>query len=330
MFRSFIVSCILLFGLSSVFAQIKPSGVADTSFTIIGSFKKELKYYPNIKVADSTMPASVTVARNIAYSSVTKDRKLLLDVYSKKGRQTKAPAILMVFGGGWRSGERTHNATLARQLAAKGFVTITADYRLSTEALFPAAIQDLKAAVRWIRANGHQQGIDTACIAVLGFSAGGELAAFLGTTNGDRDYEGSGGNARFSSTVHAVIDIDGTLSFVHPDSGEGNDSKSISAATYWFGYPKAEKYHLWNQASPLSHVGAATPPFLFINSSVERMHAGRDDFIKKLNEYDIYSSIKSFPDAPHTFMFFDPWFEPTLNAVNAFLNHVFPAKKSEK
>ena len=105
MFRSFIVSCILLFGLSSVFAQIKPSGVADTSFTIIGSFKKELKYYPNIKVADSTMPASVTVARNIAYSSVTKDRKLLLDVYSKKGRQTKAPAILMVFGGGWRSGD---------------------------------------------------------------------------------------------------------------------------------------------------------------------------------------------------------------------------------
>jgi len=329
MFRICMFFCFLIVTFRSVLAQILPSGIPDTSFTVAGSFKKELKYHPNIKIADSTMPASVRVVRNVAYSSVGQGRKLFLDIYNRKGRNSKMPAILMIFGGGWRSGDRSHHGTLARRLAAKGFVAITADYRLSTEALFPAAIHDLKASLRWIRAHADQYGIDTSRIAVLGFSAGGQLAAFLGVTNGNRQYEGSSENSRFSSAVQAVIDIDGTLSFVHPESGEGDDSRSISAATYWFGYAKKERPELWKEASPLTHVNSETPPFLFINSSVARMHAGREDFIKKLNGYGIYSSIRSFPDAPHTFMFFDPWFEPTLAAINNFMNHVFPKPKKE-
>ena len=120
------------------------------------------------------------------------------------------------------------------------------------------------------------------------------------------------------------MDIDGTLAFIHPESGEGDDSKSISAATYWFGYSKAQRPDLWNEASPLTHVSAQTPPFLFINSSVARMHAGRTDFIQKLNAFGTYSEVKTFPDAPHTFMFFDPWFEPTLATVAGFLSKVLP------
>ncbi|MCE7039613.1 alpha/beta hydrolase [Dyadobacter sp. CY312] len=330
MFRNSVSLCALVLGCTSAFAQIQPTGIPDTSFTIKSSYEKELKYHPNIKVANPAVPASVTVLQNVPYSTVSKDRKLLLDIYRDKDNKTKVPAILMIFGGGWRSGDRTHNATLGKQLAAKGFVTLTADYRLSTEALFPAAVNDLKTAVRWIRANGSKHGIDTSRIAVLGFSAGGELAAFLGATNGNKKYDGSQENAGYSSDVHAVIDIDGTLSFVHPESGEGNDSKSISAGTYWFGYPKKERPDLWEEASPLKHVSAKTPPYLFINSSVDRMHAGREDFIKKLNEFGTYSTIKSFPDAPHTFMFFDPWFEPTLVAINGFMNHVFPVSKPAK
>lgn len=307
-------------------AQIKPSAVADTSFSVLGSYHNEIKHYPDIRIADPTMPASVNASR-VPYRQNRSGRNLLLDIYQRKQRLPKpVPAILMVHGGGWRSGDRTHNTTLAQRLAEKGFITITADYSLSTEDLFPAAVYDLKAAIRWIRAHAAEYNVDTSRIAVLGFSAGGELAAFIGVTNGNKKFEGSGEHMAYSSAVQAVIDIDGILAFIHPESGEGDDSKSISAATYWFGYPKSERAELWNDGSPLTRVSSKSPPYLFINSSVSRMHAGREDFIKKLNGFNIYSEVKTFPDAPHTFMFFDPWFDPTLKYIDDFMRRIFPAK----
>jgi len=330
----FSMSKTLLFAFTALFiansaqAQIQPTGKRDTSFSIASSYRNEIKHHPHIRIADSTMPASVQLISSIAYSAPRPGRNLLLDLYQLKNKsREKMPAVLMVHGGGWRSGDRSHNHTLARQLAAKGFVTVTVEYRLSTEALFPAAVHDLKAAVRWVRANAAKYNVDTVHIAILGFSAGGELAAFVGSTNGDPTFEGNGGNAAHSSAVQAVIDIDGTLAFIHPESGEGDDSKSISAATYWFGYPKIEKPDLWRDAAPLSHVGKNAPPFLFINSSVDRMHAGREDFISILKKHNIYSTVKSFPDAPHTFMFFEPWFQPTLQTIDSFLTSVFPTHK---
>lgn len=305
--------------------RLQPSGIPDTSFSVKGSYLHEIARHPNIRIADSTMPASVQVVRNIAYRTTPAGKKLLLDIYKpKRKRKALQPAVLMAHGGGWRSGDRTHNNTLARRLAAKGYACITADYSLSTHALYPAGVHDLKAAVRWIRSRGNEYGIDTARIAILGFSAGGELAAFVGATNGNPEFEGVTSENEGSGTVQAVVDIDGTLAFIHPESGEGDDSKSISAATYWFGYSKAQRPDLWNEASPLTHVSAQTPPFLFINSSVARMHAGRTDFIQKLNAFGTYSEVKTFPDAPHTFMFFDPWFEPTLATVAGFLSKVLP------
>lgn len=305
--------------------RLQPTGVPDTSFSVRGSYRHEIARHPNIRIADSTMPASVQLVRNIAYRTTPTGKQLFLDLYKPKRKgQAVQPAVLMVHGGGWRSGDRTHNHTLARKLAARGYVCITADYSLSTQALYPAAVHDLKAAIRWMRSHGNEYGIDTARIAILGFSAGGELAAFVGATNGASKFEGISNKNEGSSTVQAVIDIDGTLAFIHPESGEGDDSKSTSAATYWFGYPKAERPDLWIEAAPLTHVSAKTPPFLFINSSVDRMHAGRTDFIQKLNAFGTYSEVKTFPDAPHTFMFFDPWFEPTLATVSGFLKKVFP------
>ena len=307
------------------FGQIVPTGVQDTSFTVMNSYNREKKDHPEIVIPDSAMPVNVKINKNISYT-ITHEKNLYLDVYSPTNKSgQKLAAVLMVHGGGWRSGDRSHNNTLARQLAARGFLTVTADYRLSTDALYPAGINDLKTAVSWLRKNAESYRIDTNKIAILGFSAGGQLAALMGTTNEEQIYKSSIKN--HSSKVQAIIDIDGTLAFIHPESGEGDDSRSTSAATYWFGFSKMQKPELWNEAGALNHVGASTPPILFINSSVDRMHAGRDDMIKKLNDLNIYSEVHSFPDAPHTFMFFDPWFEPTLNYINDFLNRVFYLKK---
>ena len=314
--------------LSSIsgFSQIAPTGVRDTSFSVQSAFRNDKKYFPELTLADSSMPEGVIVFKNIIYKKQASEN-LALDVYTTAANpKSPVPAVLMIHGGGWRSGDRSHNNTLARQLAAKGFVAVTASYSLSTHALYPEAVYDLKTAVRWMRANAKKFNIDTSKIAILGFSAGGQLAALIGTTNNNKIFEKADEFKSVSSQVQAVIDIDGTLAFIHPESGEGDDSKSISAGTYWFGYSKAERPELWQQASPLNYAGKNTPPVLFINSSVSRMHAGRDDMIKKMNAFGIYSQVQSFPEAPHCFMFYTPWFAPTLGYVSDFLDHVFNPK----
>lgn len=295
----------------------------DTSYTTYSAFISTKKKYPDIRIAPEFHSISVKDKRNIIYCRHGK-RNMQLDAFypSKKNKQKRA-AIIILHGGGWRSGNRTQHYPLAQHLADLGYVCFTPEYRLSTEALYPAAVYDLKAAVRWIHANAKKYNIDTAKIAVLGFSAGGELAAFLATTKNKTSFEGTECNLKYTSNVQALIDLDGTLSFVHPESGEGDDSKRISASTFWFGYSKKENFKLLEDASPLTHVDKNMPPTLFINSSVDRMHAGRTDFIKVLNKHNIYSDVKTFEDAPHSFPLFHPWFEPTVKYVDEFLKKVF-------
>jgi acetyl esterase/lipase len=304
------------------------TGVPDTSFTVAHEYAKLIKNYPKIKIVGDFHLKNVTEKKDIVYCT-TGDRKLMLDAfYPSKNTKQKRAAIMIIFGGGWRSGNRTQHHPLAQRLADLGYVCFTPDYRLSTEALYPAAVNDLKAALRWIQAHAKDYNINTRKIAVLGFSAGGELAAFLGTTIGDKKFSASDCNLKQPDKVGAIVDLDGTLSFVHPESGEGDDSKKTSAATYWFGYSKKDNPQLWEEASPLAHVGKNTPPFLFINSSVARMHAGRNDFIKVLNEYKIYADVKTLEDAPHSFPLFDPWFEPMVKYVDEFLKKVFFTKEN--
>lgn len=302
------------------------TGMPDTSYNNQAAYRSTVKNYPNIKLVAVTHTASVIEKKNIVYCSLEK-RQLLLDAFipAKKNKK-KRTAVIIIHGGGWRSGNRTQHYPLAETLASRGYVCFTPEYRLSTEALYPAAINDVKSAIQWVRKNATQYNIDESRIAVLGFSAGGELAAFMGVTNNEPQFENNTCNKTFSAKANAVIDIDGTLSFVHPESGEGDDSKKKSAATYWFGYSKNENPALWSAASPLSHVGPGTAPFLFINSAVDRMHAGRDDFIKVLDNYKIYNEVHRFEDSPHGFCLFYPWFEPTVNYIDSFLKKVFNDK----
>ena len=216
---------------------------------------------------------------------------------------------------------------MARKLAELGYVCFTPEYRLSPEAIYPAGVYDIKSVIRWVRKNANKYNIDETKIVAAGHSAGGELAAMMGATNNMNEFEGDGCNKNNSSHINAVIDIDGLLAFIHPESGEGDDSRGISAATAWFGSSKTENPDLWKKGSPLTHVGPQTPPILFLNSSVNRMHAGREDFISVLDQYGIYSEVKTFIGSPHSFPLFDPWFDSTVQIMDAFLNKVFEKKK---
>lgn len=299
----------------------------DTSFTVSSAFIKARKTNPSITIARPAVPTTIQAKTNVTYCTIG-SRALQLDVFYPKAKRKKGyPAVLFIHGGGWRSGDRSQHIPMAQQLAARGYVTITAEYRLSTEALYPAAVHDLKAAIRWLRASAGQYPIDTTRIAVWGFSAGGQLATLVGTTNGDKALEGSVGSPSHSSSVQAIVDVDGTLAFLHPESSDSQPSDKPTAAEYWFGASPTEKPALWQQAAALNHVTPQTPPIVFINSAIERMHAGREDMIKQLDAYYIYHETHTFLDSPHTFPLFNPWFEPTLNYTASFLDKVFKAKR---
>ncbi|GAB3584440.1 alpha/beta hydrolase fold domain-containing protein [Hymenobacter daeguensis] len=324
--RWWLAACLLSGLVLSAGAQQLPVP-PDTSFSTHSAFLKARKKDPGISIAAPAVPRTIREARDVTYCAIG-SRQLKLDVFGPVAKRRPGyPAVLLVHGGGWRSGSRAQHVPMAQQLAARGYVTVTAEYRLSTEALYPAAVFDLKAAIRWLRANAGAYQIDTMRMAIWGFSAGGQLAALVGTTNGDPQFEGTGCQPGHSSRVQAIVDVDGTLAFIHPESGEGDDSKGKSAATYWLGASKTEKPELWQQAGALSHVTAQTPPILFINSSVDRMHAGRDDMARQLEGFHIYHETHSFPAAPHPFPLFNPWFEPTLNYTADFLDRVFKQKR---
>lgn len=298
------------------------TGKPDTSYTIHSAYQSTIKTNPEARFVEKFHYASVGEDRNLVYC-ITGNRKLLLDVfYPKQKSDVKRTAIIIVHGGGWRTGNKTLHYAMAQRLAQSGYVCFTPEYRLSTEALYPAAVYDIKSVIRWARKNAAKYHIDINKIVVAGHSAGGELAAMTGATNGMKEFEGNGCDKNISSKVNAVIDMDGLLAFIHTESGEGDDSKRTSAATNWFGYSKTENPGLWKQGSPLTHIGPHTPPTLFINSNVARMHAGRDDYMNILREFNIYTEVKTY-DAPHSFVLFEPWFTPVINDMDDFIKKIF-------
>ncbi|RYF78576.1 MAG: alpha/beta hydrolase [Cytophagaceae bacterium] len=327
-----VLVCVIVCCCSVIIASAQQTngitGKRDTSFTTWGAYQKLKSKFPDARIVEPVLPAGVTAKMNVVYCNQN-GRDLHLDAFypSKVDRRKLRPAVLIIHGGGWRSGDRSQHIPMAQRLAAAGYVAVTAEYRLSTEALYPAAVHDLKAAVRWLRANASQYAIDTNRIATLGFSAGGQLAALLGATGNVPALEGEGCYKGHSSAVQAIVDVDGLLAFDHPESGEGDDSKSTSAATYWFGGPKTQTIDRWHEASALTYASRQTAPILFLNSSVDRMHAGRDDLRRQLEARGIYSEVRTFPEAPHIFCLLQPWFEPTMTFTIQFLNKVLPAKR---
>ncbi|MSU48377.1 MAG: alpha/beta hydrolase [Opitutus sp.] len=151
------------------------------------------------------LPDSVKVERDIVYAKYG-DREVKLDLYLPKRPATeKIPCIVVIHGGGWRSGDKTRFAAIAGALAEQGFAAACIGYRLLPEVEFPAPVLDCKAAVRWVRANATKHGIDSDRIGAIGGSAGGHLVAMLGTSDQVAKLEGDGGNAGVSSRVHAVV-----------------------------------------------------------------------------------------------------------------------------
>lgn len=283
-------------------------------YTIETTFQKLKKHYPFISPITPIVSDKITARENVIYKKV-KGSILKLDIYQPHEKSRKRfPAVLLIHGGGWLTGGRENERPMAQHLALNGFVAVPVSYRLGLEAPYPAAVLDLKDAIRWLRKHAKKYRIDPDKIAVLGASAGGQLANLIGVTPNSSIY----GKSKISDSVQAIVNIDGITSFIHPEAAAEGTMASI-----WLGGTRKTNWKNWKEASALKYVNKNTPPTLFINSSKPRFHAGRDDMITLLNKYHIFNDVHTLPDTPHSFWLMHPWFETTLDYTLEFLNKVF-------
>lgn len=223
---------------------------------------------------DPVVHANASSKSNIEYAHVG-DLSLKLDLYLPAVKD--APLIVWVHGGAWRSGSRSP-MPLAEFVAA-GYAVASIDYRLSTQARFPANIHDIKAALRFLRAKQNVYGFNATNIAVFGESAGGHLVALVGTTNGDARLEGVvGQHLDQSSDVQAIVSYFGAsnLTSILQQSTPHGLSVRIPALELLLGGLPEDKPEIARLASPVFHVDSSDPPLLLIH--------GDQDFQMPINQ----------------------------------------------
>lgn len=176
------------------------------------------------------------------------------------------PLVLFIHGGGWVSGNRTEAPV---RIAERGYALASIEYRLSSEATFPAQIFDCKGAVRWLRAHSQEYGYDASSIAAMGTSAGGHLAVLLGTSNNEEDLEGDvGGNLDQSSSVQLVVDYYGPVDFVLRSKDQPEQTEQKGGIVYaLLGGPVQENIEKAKLASGAFNVTADAPPLLIFHGT---------------------------------------------------------------
>lgn len=220
------------------------------------------------------MPEGVRVLRDIEYVAGG-GKAQSLDLYLPKSDRP-LPLIIWIHGGAWLSGDKERCP--ATQMTARGYAAASLNYRLSHQAVFPAQIEDCKAAIRWLRAHAREYNLNAGCFGVWGSSAGGHLVALLGTSGGAKALEGGDGNPGVSSRVQAVCDWFGPTDFTQMEAhaltpGKPfNHNDADSPESRLIGGALQENKDRARAANPITYVTPDDPPFLI-------MHGDRDPLV---------------------------------------------------
>lgn len=197
------------------------------------------------------------------------DIDLKLDLARPAEGKGPFPALVFIHSGGWNAGNRAEYDYPIQQVAEKGYVAVTVDYRLTRDEIengktkypFPAQINDVKCAVRWLRASAVKYRIDPDHLGAFGFSAGGHLALMLGLTEPSDGLEGEGGNIGYSSRVQAVVNSAGPTDLIsYPP-----ENPDFYFVMHLLGGTLKELPELYKRASPLTYVKKDSPPILTIH-----------------------------------------------------------------
>jgi acetyl esterase/lipase len=259
---------------------------------------------------------TVRVVSKLVYARY-KTRNLFLDLYLPMPLGRNRPGAIVVRGGGWLVGDRKRFAHVASALAQRGVAAACIEYRTANKAAFPAAIQDVKAAVRWMRANAAQYGIDPDVVGTIGGSSGAHMALLAGLTQGIPEFEGNGGHADTSSEIQGVVAM-----AVPADLLTLTADNKLTVGKFLHATPEQDN-EKWQWASPVNHIRSDGPPVLLL-------HGADDDsvppsqsiaFAQRYREAGASAEVHILDDAPHAFWNYYPWFNDAMErAANFFLN----------
>ena len=249
--------------------------------------------------AQETVPAGVLFEKNIEYSNPD-DQHLQLNMARPKEGTGPFPAVICIHGGGFRAGTRESFNGLCLQLAERGYVAVTVSYRLAPKYQFPAAVYDVKAAVRWMRANAEKYQIDPDRIGTTGGSAGGHLAQFLGVTSGVKKFEGDGGNAEYSSSVKCVVNFYGPSDFTKSYDASV-DAKDV--LPLFLGGNLEQERHRHIESSPLYWVTPEAAPTLFVHGTKDAYvaHEQAGWIVERMKAADVEATLMTIEDGDHGF-----------------------------
>ena len=208
------------------------------------------------------------IIKDIEFARVD-GHSLKLDLYLPTDT-SDSNLVVWIHSGGWKAGSK--DACYISWLAQYGYSVASISYRFTDAATFPAQLHDCKGAVRWLRAHAEKYGYQADRIAISGASAGGHLAALMGTTGGNRRLEGSvGGNLKYSSRVQAVADYFGATDFILRSQTQPSRANEVGSVVYdLLGGAANQKVRLARQASAAYHVSDDDPPFLVFHGDLDK------------------------------------------------------------
>ena len=224
-------------------------------------------------------------------------KSLKADIFLPPVEEKNRPAVLFIHGGGWIEGDRSQLRGYGILLARLGFVCMCNSYRLSNESIWPAQIQDVNCAIRYLRANATDLGLDPDRIGVSGNSAGGHLSLMAAATNYDQIFEGEGGNNEVSSEIKAVCAI------YPPTTIRQLEMLNPLENAFLMLMGKEAKKEDYDKASPLNYVTEDYPPCMLIHGSTDSVVRLKDStkFYEKLIEFNRPASLHIFSEEEHAF-----------------------------
>lgn len=191
------------------------------------------------------------------------DVDLKLNIGRPKESAGPLPCVVVIHGGGWAAGNKNGHNAQVHDFVQKGYVSATVHYRFAPKHVFPAQIEDVKCAIRYLRANAGKYGIDKDRIGAVGFSAGAHLSMLLGAMDKEDGLEGEGGNPGESSKVNAVVAFFGPTDFTTDDWPQ----QTVPILNTFFGGTKGDKAEAYRKASPITYVNAGDAPMLLIQGT---------------------------------------------------------------
>jgi acetyl esterase/lipase len=215
-----------------------------------------------LATATTTAASDIDFAANVVYGKGG-DIDLHLDIARPADQNKPAPCVVLIHGGGWRMGDKAMHVMQVKRLAEQGYVAATVQYRLCPRYRFPSQVEDVKCAVRYLRAHADEYGIDKDRIGAVGFSAGAHLAMMLGAMDQSDGLEGEGGWPEESSKVQAVVSYFGPTDFRTGPVPE----RAAPLLNDFIGGTREERQSDWFAASPANYINSGDPPMLLFQGT---------------------------------------------------------------